>query len=289
LLHTLANDLGVNFEGIDSAPSGSVLQINKVRIGLWDRYGGSMPSGWTRWLLEQYEFPFEVVYPQTLDAGNLNDQFDVLIFVTGAIPPAGSGPADRQGRSPDATRIPAEYRGWLGNVTADRTIPKLLEFLEAGGTILTIGSSTNLAAHAGLPIGNHIVDGKGNPLPSEQYYIPSSVLQVRVDNTHPLAYGLKDRIDIFFSRSPVFRLEPEADKKGVTTIAWFDSDKALRSGWAWGQDRLYGGVAIAAAKVGKGQLFLYGPEILFRAQPHGTFKFFFNGIYLSGVGPRQVK
>ncbi len=81
----------------------------------------------------------------------------------------------------------------------------------------------------------------------------------------------------------------EADKKGFTSIAWFDSDKPLRSGWAWGQDRLYGGVAVAEAKVGKGQLFLFGPEVLFRAQPHGTFKFVFNGIYLGGAKPVTLK
>jgi hypothetical protein len=30
-------------------------------------------------------------------------------------------------------------------------------------------------------------------------------------------------------------------------------------------------------------LFLFGPEIAFRAQPHGTFKFLFNGIYLGAT------
>ena len=60
------------------------MKLKPVRIGLWDQYGGSMPSGWTRWLFEQYEFPFEVVFPQTLDAGNLNAKYDVLVFVDGA-------------------------------------------------------------------------------------------------------------------------------------------------------------------------------------------------------------
>jgi len=31
-------------------------------------------------------------------------------------------------------------------------------------------------------------------------------------------------------------------------------------------------------------VFAFGPEITFRAQPHGTFKFLFNGIYLAGEG-----
>ena len=53
----------------------------------------------------------------------------------------------------------------------------------------------------------------------------------------------------------------------------------LRSGWAWGQHYLEDGVAVAEAEVGKGKLLLFGPEITFRGQPHGTFKFLFNGIY----------
>ena len=38
-----------------------------------------------RWLLERYEFPFEVVYPQTLDAGNLASRFDVIILASDAV------------------------------------------------------------------------------------------------------------------------------------------------------------------------------------------------------------
>jgi len=293
-LEGMAKELGVSFDGTQTAPTGSALELKPVRIGLWDRYGGSMQSGWTRWLLEQFEFPFEVVYPPKLDAGNLKSQFDVLIFVSGAIPAVRSGQGIQMGGrgfggSPNLESIPEEYHDHVGSITADKTIPKLLEFLNDGGTVLTIGSSTSLAQHAGVPVGNHMVDQNGNSLPRDVYFIPSSVLEVRVNNQHPLAYGLDDRIDVFFSNSRVMRPHVEADKKGFRTIAWFDSDKSLRSGWAWGQDQLYGGVAVAEAKVGKGQLFLLGPEVLFRAQPHGTFKFVFNGIFLGGAKPVTLK
>ena len=59
----------------------------------------------------------------------------------------------------------------------------------------------------------------------------------------------------------------------------FDSADPLRSGWAWGQRYLEGGVIALDAQVGKGRVYLFGPEILHRAQPHGTFKLFFNAIY----------
>ena len=180
-----------------------------------------------------------------------------------------------------------------GNVTVAKTVPRLREFLEAGGTILTIGSSTALGYNAGVPIANALMeraqDGAERPLQREKYYIPGSVLQVRVDNTNPLAYGIGEKVDVFFDNSPVFRLKPDAAMKGVKPIAWFENDKPLRSGWAWGQKYLQDGVVVAEAKVGKGKLFLFGPEITFRAQPHGTFKLLFNGIYYGGAEAVSLK
>ncbi|MBK8313600.1 MAG: hypothetical protein IPL01_05985 [Acidobacteria bacterium] len=55
------------------------------------------------------------------------------------------------GRMPHSETIPEEFGGWLGNITPAKTIPELKKFLEAGGSILTFGSSTSLAYHAGLP------------------------------------------------------------------------------------------------------------------------------------------
>jgi hypothetical protein len=77
----------------------------------------------------------------------------------------------------------------------------------------------------------------------------------------------------------VFKLAPGADAAGVRAFAWFDSPTPLHSGWAWGQQYLQGGVLAIDATVGKGHVVLYGPEILQRAQPHGTFKLLFNAIY----------
>ena len=90
---------------------------------------------------------------------------------------------------------------------------------------------------------------------------------------------MRERTDFFFDNSPVFKLKPGAEAAGITSIAWFDSPTPLRSGWAWGQEYLNGGVIALEAKVGKGRVLLYGPEILQRAQPHGTFKLLFNALY----------
>ena len=226
------------------------MKLRPPRIGLWDQYGGSIPSGWIRWLLEQYGFKFTVVYPAALDAGELNTRFDVLIFPDGAIPlrevREGRG-GGQFGRQPDTESIPPEFRSWLGRVTTAKTVPQLRKFLESGGTILALGRSANLAYLSNLPITNALVErtnGVERPLPREKFYVPGSVLEVSVDNTQPLGYGIGEKLDVFYDNSPVFRLRPEAGMRGSRPVAWFDSDKPLRSGWSMGPGYLQNGVAV---------------------------------------------
>jgi len=284
ILKEAAESLGLCVTGVEAIPKGEALRLRPVRVGLWDQYGGSMASGWARWLLEQFEFPFEVVYPPALDGGNLKAKYDVLIFVGGAIPREDRPPQDefRFFSPPDPEEVPEEYRSRLGRVTVAKTAPQLREFLEGGGTILAIGTSTSIAFHLGLPISDALLerhpDGTDHRLPKEKYYIPGSVLQAKVDIHHPLAYGLRDKTDFYFNNSPVFQLDPDAAAQGVRPVAWFDGPEPLRSGWAWGQGYLEKAVAVLEAKVGQGRLVLNGPEIIFRGQPHGTFKLLFNGI-----------
>jgi len=180
----------------------------------------------------------------------------------------------------------------VGRVTVNQTVPQLRRFVEDGGTILAIGSSSSIAGYLGLPVYNALVerlpDGTERRLPQDKFYVPGSVLQVSVDNTNPVAFGMGEKADIFFENSETFRLGPDAALKGVHPVAWFSSAAPLRSGWAWGQQYLNGSVAVAEANFGKGRVVLYGPEVAFRGQPHGTFKLLFNGLYLAGAAPVKL-
>ena len=285
VLQKAAADLGLSFTGVRLAPQGDALKLRPVRIGLWDRYGGSSPSGWTRWLFERFEFPFEVVYAQTLDAGKLASRFDVIVLTSEAVFARGLD------ESPAPDRLPAEYRGTTGVLSRARTLPQLKQFVEDGGTLIAIGDAASIGAALGLPITSALVetgsDGSSRALTREQFYVPGSILRVRVDNTTPLGYGFESDVDVFFENDPVFRLGADAGRD-VRRVAWFAGASPLRSGWAWGQRYLEGGLAVADAQLGRGRVLLFGPEITFRAQPHGTFKFLFNAIYYSKAASSKM-
>jgi hypothetical protein len=220
-----ASELGVDVHGVPAAPRVPLLELNRVRVALWDQYGGSIPSGWTRWLFEQLEFPFKVVYPQELDAGGLRKQYDVLVFVTDAILEAdqAGGGFEIFGDAP--SYIPPGYRSRLGSVAVKETVPQLLRFLEEGGAGRLLRQQPGLPAGAGC--GRQGGEARG------LVRLPSALEE--------------------------------------------------RSGSAWGQQRRQSGVAMAEAKVGNGNLFLFGPEIAQHGQPHRTFKLLFNGVFRPGA------
>ncbi len=283
-IEKLSEAQGIRFTSVNQKPEGMNDKVNAQRIALWDKYGGSISSGWVRWIFENYHFPFKIIYPKQIDAGGLRDQFDVIVFVEGAIPALkAEAPSPYEDKEPVTEEIPTEFHYMLGKINTEKSIPALNEFLQKGGKIITIGSSANLAYHLNLPVKNALVEmvnGKEKVLPGEKFYIPGSVMQITVDNEYKANWGMNKNADVYFSASPVFKLLPDAiAHKELVPLAWYASDKTLRSGWAFGQAYLQDGIAAFEAKVGAGKLFVYGPEITFRGQTHSNYKMLFNQLY----------
>lgn len=281
LIETAARDTGVNVYAAAAQPAWPTLPIKPVRIALVDTYGGVMPSGWIRWIFEQFEFPYEVVYPQGLDAGNLNARYDVIVFANDVIP---SDPRRERGQ-PDAASIPAEFRGWLGRISTETTIPQLDRFVRQGGALIAIGSSTRLAQDLGLPVQDALVNAQGEHLPRTEFFVPGAIMTNVVDVSDPLAYGLPKEVKVYYYNSPAFKVAPGA--QGVRTVASFPGADTMISGWALGQASLDGASSIVEADLGRGKVFLMGPEVTQRAQSHGTYKFLFNGLFYGPAAATQ--
>ncbi len=283
LLEHSTAELGLFVTPVTRKPGHLMRKIAPLRIALWDTYGGSISAGWLKWILEQHHFTYQTIYAKEIDAGNLHKKYDVILFVGGAIPSLvkaeNFGPRD----TTKITDLPEAYRYQWGKLTADTSVVSLKKFMESGGTTVVMGRSTNLAYDLKLGVANALVEmnkGKQIPLSADKFYIPGSLLQVRIDSTLSAAWGMPSRADLFFDSSPVFTLTPEAISQGlIKPLAWFDSALPLRSGWAYGQEYLQNGVVAFEAKVGAGKLCAFGPEITFRAQTYSTFRLVFNQLY----------
>ncbi len=303
IVEKAVQELGVNVVRFAGRPPVSAsTKVTPRRIALWDTQTGSMPSGWTRFLLERFEFPFTVVCGAGFDDTALRSKYDVIILPSGGgfRPQAGGGrgggggggfqaPTPVKSSDPDLRSL---CEVTTGTGTGTTTEANVRRFVEQGGVVVAAGSAADsIAATLQLPVTEYLIDRQpgqpDRPLGSDRYYVPGSILRVAVDTTAPSAAGAEDHIDVFFNNSPVFRLQPNAALKGVRPVMWFDTASPLRSGWAWGQNYLEGGTTAFEAVVGQGKVYAFGPEITFRAQPHGTFKFLFNAIHspAASAGP----
>jgi hypothetical protein len=298
-----AQELGVAATGTTTRPDANATKLSVRRIALWDTQTGSMPSGWTRYIFEKFEFPFQVVCGQGFDDTNLRAKYDVIVLPSDAN--VGGGGGGRGGRGgggggggggeaaptgassdPDLRSLCEVTRGTGGTTALDA----LKKFVQDGGTLIAAGNAARVGQQLGLPISDYLIERQPGEaeqhLGAEKFYVPGSVMRVAVDSTTSAAAGIPGHIDVFFNNNPVFRLKPDAAAKGVKPVMWFDTPASLRSGWAWGQNYLDGGTTAVEAAMGRGKVYLFGPEITFRAQPHETFKFLFNGIY--GQAPAVV-
>ncbi|NGF56463.1 peptidase [Parapedobacter sp. SGR-10] len=278
LLNAMRESVGYKVVSANSLPKDKT-PAKALRIALWDTYGGSMKSGWMRWLLEDFNYDFDVIYNPDIDRENLREKYDVILFPGGGV----NASLKKKSTSNKAlANIPEEYKGRVGEFSSDHSLPAIQKFVNEGGKLLLIGSSSHLAKHLGIPQKNALskeVNGKEKPLSRQEFYIPGSVMTVKVSTEDKATSGLEERVDVYFGNSPVFKFDKEAEKYNVKTLLTFDSPHSMKSGWAWGQHYLNNTVAAYRADLGKGKVFVFGPEVAFRSQTHSTFRLIFNQLY----------
>jgi hypothetical protein len=221
-----------------------------------------MDEGWTRWVFEEWGVPFDTINDARMQAGRLTRDFDVIVI-------------------PDLTyremvqgspRAHPEYAGGL----AERGTRALQLFVEQGGTLLLLDSSSEFAIR-NLGVRVRDVEAAQDQGDADRWYAPGSLLRVRWDTSHPLAAGMPEESAVFYARSPVFEVLPDASN--VTVIARYPDADLLLSGYSQGEDRVAGKAAMIEARIGRGRVIMFGFRPQHRAQPHDTFRVLFNALH----------
>lgn len=256
--------LGVPLTALGGAPPVPLRPAGAPRIGLYESYVANMPGGWTRWLLEQYEFAFETLRDEDIRTGDLSTH-DVIVL------PSQTARSIVAGHEPGS--MPEQYVGGIGR----EGVRRLQAFVRDGGWLVTVDRSVDFAIDQfNLPIRN-VTTG----LSSSDFFIPGSLINIRLE-PDPLTRGLAPDGVAFFVRSQA--LETVGTDSRLTVLARYADEDYLASGWAHGADQyLAGKVAAVRVAVGDGTVVLFAFDPNFRGQPHGTFKLLFNTLFASAV------
>ena len=268
----VAEETGVDFMALNVDPSDFSHPIERQRIGMYQRYyGGNMDEGWTRWLLEDFEFEYSSLLDPDILAGDLADTWDVIILPADSkemmIGPSGSN----EGRGPDPSSTPPDYRSGFGQ----EGVEALEAFVQAGGTLVTFSEAGDLAIDEfGLPVRNAVSGMWGN-----EFWSPGSTLKVEVDTSRPFAHGMPEKaLATYLANGQVYETVPGARSSDVRRVVTYIDRDILQSGWLLGEAEIANKAAVVSVQHGQGTVLLIGFRAQHRAQTHGTFKLLFNAL-----------
>ena len=278
----IARELFLDVGATDKRVASQVNELRTPRVALYKSWTASMDEGWTRWLLEQYEFPFTNVVDSEIKAGELAKKYDVLI-----IPSMGTE------EIVDGNQKGTIHPKYVGGIT-EAGVRNIREFVEQGGTLIALRRGCFFALEKlGLPVTDALKGlspprrryGSAPPKAAEvKFACPGSVLRMEFNPEHPVAYGMPEEGPALFYQGTAFNLSPSFDEKDTRVISRYPDGDLLMSGFLKGGEHLNGKAAAVDITLGKGRVVLLGFGVKQRAQPHGTFKLLFNSLFY-GVHP----
>ena len=234
------------------------------RVALYAPFtSGNMDEGWTRWVLEQYEFAPVTINNDTMRRGNLRQRFDVLVV------------ADQLPREIidgySAETIRPEFRGGIGELGVEA----IIRFVGDGGTLIALGAASDLAIdRLPLPVRN-----LKRTLRREQHYAPGTIVNLQTDPSHPLSQGLAPESFAFYTNSPFFAAIEGFTSYKTTVAARFPAVNVVASGWLQGEELMAGRAAVVSIDMNPGRVVLFGIRPQHRGQTHATFPMLFNALY----------
>ena len=272
----------MQLEGLEAPIAAPLLPLRRPRLGVFEPWGGNRDAGWTRWVLEQHEFPYRRLRNADLRTPDLLDRFDVVI-----LPEMGAAELIRGRRG---QKIRPEYRDGIG-VDGVRNLRR---FVQAGGTLNTLGNSARIAMdHLETPVSDRVRGARPGT-----FLAPGSIVRVVVDTQHPIGYGMPPEADAMFVANGAYLPSSRAAEAATTTVVHYPDAPLQRSGWLIGEERLRGTGAVLEVREGRGRIILHTFRVQHRGQTWGTFKLLFNAIFYgaaiappspgSGTGRRQA-
>ena len=269
-MQAMATQFGLSVRASDraEAPDSRSIALHAPRIATYQPWnGGNMDEGWTRWVLEQYEFGSSPIHNADIRAGALRGKFDAIII-------ADQSPRDIVDGYDAAVTRP-EYRGGIGEAGVDN----LKQFVADGGTLIMMGNACDLAIERlSIPVRN----GKRG-LSRDQHFSAGAILRIKVDTADPLGYGMAPDTYGFYVNNPFFSVSEGVASQRTKVVASYPTANVLASGSLSGEELMAGRGAAVSIDIGPGRVVLFGLRPQHRAQTHATFPMLFNALYLSAA------
>jgi len=281
-LKPLARDLGLDVVGLAVSPKQLATHPSTLpRLAIFSTWDGTQDVGWVRYTFDQYKIPYDLIFKERVLQGDLAKDYDLILIpnqvrsakalVTG-IPktdkPLSYEKSDKfkylgdYGSSPDIT-------GGMGAAG----VVEFQKFVEAGGTLVTLGTSSLFPPEFGL---TPTID---TTTPAGKFYAPGPIVNADITRPEdPIFYGYTDKtIPVRYANGPLFRMSAEMDRNDVL-MRFPGGEKSVLSGLFNGADDIKERAAIVIAPEGKGEVVMFATNPVWRWQNMGEYRMMFNTL-----------
>ncbi len=284
--------LGLQAVSLAAAPEGKKHAVDIPRVAMFSTWGATQDVGWVRYAFDKFEINYDLIYKDRVREGNLRAAYDVIVI------PSQGGRGGSRGLIFDiepkagkkyAYKKDAEFPtlgmyGESDDISGGMGLPgvgELDKFVNAGGTLITLGASSFLPADFGI---TRTVQAART---TAAFYAPGPIVEAEITNpNHPIFYGYTQRVvPVRWAGGPL--LTVPADERRRTVLAQFPGqDKSVLSGLMRGVAETRMRPAIVDEVVGEGRVILFSTNPAYRWQNLGEFNMLVNSILHTKAFPK---
>jgi hypothetical protein len=280
-LKPLAAKLGLDVVALAAAPKVAAHDATLPRLAIFSTWAGTQDVGWVRYTFDQYQVPYDLIFKERVLQGNLAKDYD-LILIPNQVRSAKALIVDIPKEDKPLSYEKSDKFKFLGDYGSSPDISgglgaagvvEFQKFVEAGGLLITLGTSSTFPVEYGLA---PTID---TSTPAGKFYAPGPIVDadiLRPDN--PIFYGYSTKtVPVRYANGPLFRLTEEMDKNDVL-MRFPGGEKSVLSGLFNGADEIKGRAAIIVTPAGKGQVVLFATNPIWRWQNLGEYRMLFNTL-----------
>jgi len=265
ILSSFATSRGFTTGATRAPRAGGAARRRLPRIAIYQPWTATIDEGWTRWVLEHYHFNPTSLHNDDVKRGNLNNGFDTIVLPD--LPGSTSSLALVNGTRSD--KEPAPYAGGIEEAGA----AALKAYVKNGGTLVAVNRSADAVIDLfDLPV-TDVVRGAR----SSEFHCAGALVHIELGNPSRATAGLPAKSIVIFKDSPAFK--PIGGFKGNVLASYQTDGTPVASGVMVHPNKISGRAAAMEVEYGKGRIFLYGFQPVFRGQLHVSYKLLFNLLY----------
>jgi hypothetical protein len=273
--------LGLTAVALNEKPTVASHEAALPRLAVYSTWGSTQNVGWVRYAFDQYETPYDLIFKDEVRKGSLRAKYDVIVVPSQGrssknfvfdIPMTGKPlPYTKTAEYPTqgAYGSSPDIRGGLGL----EGVAELRKFVEAGGTLITLGDSSAVPGDFGITPEVEVTRT------SKAFYAPGPIVTAKiVKPANPVFYGYTDPTTTVRWASTALLALPIRDQNDVL-MSFPGGDKAVQSGLMVGASEVKDRPAIVDLPVGQGQVLMFTTNPIYRWQNFGEYRMLYNALF----------